>query len=148
MTIRTLVILAAGFALSGCATVNEFGSTGKQNVTDAQGNVAGFKQLLRNERTGEVAAQVRMFAPIHNDVGDLIGYEEHTQDGAIIRDLDGRQVGARFQDARSRGTNARSKGITVIIGALYSRPVVTEPETPVASRLVASLSAADLRAIR
>src|SRR5258706_5052515 len=147
MTIRTLVILAAGFALSGCATVNEFGSTGKQNVTDAQGNVAGFKQLLRNERTGEVAAQVRMFAPIHNDVGDLIGYEEQTQDGALIRDLDGRQVGARFHDLRSRSTNARNKGVTVIIGSLYSRPVLAGAATPAAPHLVALLSARDLRAV-
>ena len=46
------------------------------------------------------------------------------------------------------GTNARSKGITVIIGALYTRPVVAEPTLPMTSRLVASLSAAELRAIR
>src|SRR6185295_15114762 len=101
-----------------------------------------------NERTGEVAAQVRLFTPIHNDIGDLIGLEEQTPDGAIIRDLEGRQVGARFQDARSRGTNVRNKGITVIIGSLYSRPVIAEKELPIASRLVASLSGRDLRAIR
>jgi hypothetical protein len=148
MMARTLVILAAGFAIGGCATVNELGSSGRQNVTDAQGNVAGFKQLLRNERTGEVAAQVRMFTPIHNDFGDLIGYEEQTQDGAIIRDLDGRQIGARFQDARSRGTNTRTRGITVIIGSLYSRPVVAEAATPAAPHLVALFSARDLRAVR
>ena len=148
MTTKTLVILAAGFAISGCASVNEFGATGKQNVTDAQGNVAGYKQILRNESTGEVAAQVRMFTPIHNDVGDLIGYEEQTQDGALIRDLNGRQVGARFVDMRSRSTNARNKGVTVIIGSLYSRPVLTEEATPATLQLVASLSARDLRAVR
>ena len=129
------------------ATVDQYGASSRQNVVDAQGNVAGFKQLLRNERTGEVAAQVRMYTPIHNEVGDLVGYEEQTQDGAIIRDLNGRQVGARFHDARSRGTNTRNKGITVIIGALYSRPVLTEQSTP-AAQLVASLSPRDLRAIR
>jgi hypothetical protein len=142
------VLAAAAFALGGCTTVDQYGASSRQNVVDAQGNVAGYKQLLRNERTGEVAAQVRMYTPIRNEVGDLVGYEEQTQDGAIIRDLDGRQVGARFQDMRSRGTNTRSKGITVIIGSLYSRPVVAEPEMPIASRLVASLSARDLRAIR
>jgi len=148
MKTTTMMILAAGFALGGCATVDQYGATSKQNVVDKQGNVAGYKQLLRNERTGEVAAQVRLFTPIRNDVGDLIGYEEQTQDGAIIRDLDGRQVGHRFQDARSRGTNVRSKGNTVIIGALYSRPVVAEADLPAAAQLVASLSPRDLRAIR
>jgi len=148
MKTTTMMILAAGFALGGCATVDQYGATNRQKLVDKQGNVAGYKQQLRNERTGEVAAQVRLFTPIHNEVGDLVGYEEQTPDGAIIRDLDGRQVGHRFIDARSRGTNTRNKGITVIIGSLYSKPVVAEDELPIASRLVASLSGRDLRAIR
>ena len=146
--ITRALVLAAGLALGGCATVNEFGTSGRQNVVDAQGNVAGYKQMLRNKRTGEVAAQVRMFTPIHNDVGDLVGYEEQTQDGAIIRDLNGRQVGARFQDIRSRSSNSRSRGITVIIGTLYSRPVVADLTLPMGAQLVAALSVDDLSAIR
>ncbi len=143
-----VLILTASFAIGGCSTLDEYGSVGRQNVTDAEGNVAGFKQLLHNQRTGEVAAQVRLFTPIQDGSGELVGYEEQTQDGAIIRDLEGRQVGARFNDLRSRSTNARSKGITVIIGSLDSRRVVTEVKAPPNSKFVASLSAADLRAIR
>ena len=141
-------VLAAGVALGGCATIDEYGASGRQQVMDTQGNVAGYKQQLRNKRTGEVAVQVRLFAPILNDGGELVGYEEQTQDGGIIRDLAGRRVGARFSDMRSRGTNSRSRGITVIIGSLDTRRVVTETTLPAPLRLVASLSAADLRAIR
>ena len=147
MIIRVLILLA-GIAIGGCSTLNEYGSVGRQNVTDEEGNVAGFKQLLHNQRTGEIAAQVRLFTPIRDESGDLVGYEEQTQDGAIIRDLDGRQVGARFNDLRSRSTNARSKGITVIMGSLDNRRVVTKAAAPAKSKIVASLSAADLRAIR
>lgn len=142
------LILAAGFAIGGCASLDDYGHVGRQNVTDAQGNVAGFKQMLRNERTGEVAALVRLFKPIRNQSGELVGYEETTHDGAIIRDLDGRQVGGRFSDLRSRATNARSRGVTIIIGALNARPVVAVPTYPLPGQLVASLTAAELRAIR
>jgi hypothetical protein len=142
------LILAASLALGGCATVDEYGSFGRQHVTDEHGNVAGYKQQLRNKRTGEVAAQVRLFTPIHNDGGELVGYEEQTADGAIIRDLGGRRVGARFNDMRSRNTNTRSRGITVIIGSLDSRRVVTESTPPTSLKLLAVLSAADLGAIR
>ena len=140
---KTALLLAASFAVVGCSTLEDFRSVGMENVTDAEGNVAGFKQMLRDRRTGEIAAQVKHFTPIRNDKGELVGYEEPTPGGALIRDLAGRQVGARFSDLRSRSTNMRSNGITVILGSLDSRRVVAD-----SAAIAASLSAADLRAIR
>jgi hypothetical protein len=146
--ISRALFLAASIAIGGCAALDDYGSVSRQNVTDAEGNVAGFKQILHNKRTGEIAAQVRHFRPIRNDKGELVGYEEQTPDGAVIRDLSGRQIGARFADLRSRSTNSRSNGFTLIIGSLDSRRVVTDSSALAAPRLTTSISAADLDAIR
>lgn len=147
MLTRTLII-AASFALGGCATTGDFGPVGTQQMKNSDGHVVGYKQMMRNKQTGEVLAQVRLFTPIRNDNGELIGYEEHSNEGAIIRDLDGRRIGVRFNDLRSRSTNMRSKGVTLIFGSLDSRRVVTDETTSGVPRPVASLSAADLGALR
>jgi hypothetical protein len=144
MKARTL-ILAAAAALTGCATTSEFGSSGRQALKNDQGHIIGYKDLLRNKRTGEVSAQVALFTPIRNAAGEVIGYEEQARSGgAIIRDLDGNAIGGRFVDLRSRQTNTRSRGVTIVIGSLDSRRVAG----PALARLAASLSAADLRALR
>lgn len=147
MLARTLII-AASFVVGGCATLDEFGSAGKQVLKNERGYVVGYKETLRNKKTGEVSAHVALFTPILNDAGDVIAYEEQSRSGAIIRDLEGRAIGSRFVDMRSRNTNWRSKGVTIVIGSLDSRRVVADPARPEIWQLVASLSAADLRSIR
>ena len=146
MTIRALII-AACFAIGGCTTMGDFGtSLRKESLRNEQGHVIGYKNLLRNDRTGEVLAQVMLYTPMHNDRGELVGYEEQAKDGAIIRDLDGRSIGGRFSDLRSRGTNSKSKGLTIVF-----RPA-DAPQVAVAQpkiwQWLASLSASDLRRIQ
>jgi hypothetical protein len=139
-----MFILAAALATAGCATSPDFRSTARQALKNDQGHVIGYKNMLRDRRTGEVSAQVALFAPIRNDAGEVIGYEEQTRSGgAIIRDLQGHAIGGRFVDLRSRQTNARSRGVTIVIGSLDSRRVVARQE-----QFVAALSAEDLRALR
>src|SRR5215831_14464971 len=104
-----LAVLVAGLGLTGCATMDEFGSAGRQAVRNEQGHVIGYKDILRNKKSGEVVAQVHMFTPMRDDTGDIIGYEEETRTGAVIRDLQGRVIGNRFIDMRSRNTNMRSR---------------------------------------
>ncbi|MBI1943211.1 MAG: hypothetical protein HYS35_06040 [Betaproteobacteria bacterium] len=145
MMIRTL-IFAASIAIGGCASVPEYAAEGRQVLRNEQGHVIGYKDLLRDRRSGEVSAQVALFTPIRNDAGDVIAYEEQSRGGAIIRDLAGRQIGGRFSDLRSRQTNMRSRGVTIVIGSLDSRRVVAGPAA--LAQLVASLSAADLRSLR
>ena len=151
MTTRMLLFFAGiTLALGGCATLDqEIGSAGaRQALRNEQGHVVGYKELLRNKKTGEVFAQAHQFAPIRNDAGDIIAYEESSRGGAIVRDLNGRAIGNRFVDLRSRDTNMRSRGVTIIIGSLDTRRVITDKDRPKLKDLMASLSASDLSAIR
>ena len=152
-TSRMLVMvggLAAALGLGGCATTStsDLNSAGRQALRNEQGYVIGYKDLLRNKKTGEVSAQVTMFTPIRNDADEVIGYEEETRNGAVIRDLQGRQIGNRFSDLRSRNTNMRSRGVTIVIGSLDTRRAITNGDQPKIYDLMASLNAADLSALR
>jgi hypothetical protein len=145
-----LLMVAAGFAAflmsSGCTTLTDYGSMRKESLRDEQGHVIGYKEMLRNDRTGEVLAQVSLFAPLYDHSGAVIGYEEQARDGTIIRDLDGRSIGGRFADLRSRGTNSKNKGLTIVMRSADSQKVAaTQPKI---WQLMASLSASDLRRIQ
>ena len=146
MLTRTLIV-AACFAIGGCTTMTDFGtSVRKESLRNDQGHVIGYKNMLRNEQTGEVLAQVLLYAPVRDASGEVIGYEEYARDGAVIRDLDGRNIGGRFADLRSRGTNARNKGLTIVLRPADAQQVaVTQPKI---WELMASLSASDLRRIQ
>jgi hypothetical protein len=143
---RALIVVAC-FALGGCTTLTDFGvSVGKESLRNDQGHVIGYKDLLRNERTGEVLAQVSLYTPMLSDSGEIVGYEQLARDGAIIRDLNGRAIGGRFSDLRSRGTNAKSKGLTIVFRQADA-PVLAVAQ-PKIWQLMASLSASDLRRIQ
>ena len=145
MMTRTL-ILAACFAIGGCSTMAEYGSVRKEGLRNDQGHLIGYKELLRNERTGEVMAQIALFTPMRGASGEIVGYEEPARDGAIIRDLNGRNIGGRFSDLRSRGTNAKSKGLTIVFRPADA-PTVAAAQ-PGIRELIASLSRSDLRRIQ
>ncbi len=147
MTNRALVV-AACLALGGCTTLTDFGvSVRKDSLTNDQGHVIGYKELLRNAQTGEVVAQVAMYTPVFGSNGELMGYEDHARDGsAVIRDINGRAIGSRFSDLRSRGTNAKSKGVMIVFRSADA-PVVAMSK-PRIWELMASLSASDLRRIQ
>jgi len=148
MLIRILLIVA-GLALGGCSTLTEFGSVRKDYLRDEQGHVIGYKEMLRNEQTGEVIAQVELYTPLRDSRGELIGYEEKAKGGSIIRDFEGRAIGGRFTDLRSRGTNSHSHGLLVVFVPREADKVANiEPNKPVFPQLVALLSSADLRHIR
>ena len=139
MIIRTLLI-AACFAIGGCSTVGDYGSVRKESLRNDQGHVIGYKEMLRNRQSGEVIAQVSLYTPMLNDAGELIGYEERAKDGAVLRDLDGRVIGGRFSDLRSR------KGLTIVFRQADAQKVaVSQPKL---GELMASLSASDLRRIQ
>ncbi len=145
MVIRTLLV-ATCFAIGGCSTLSDYGTVRKESLRNDQGHVIGYKEMLRNERTGEVIAQVQLFTPMLNLSGVVVAYEEPASDGAIIRNLDGRAIGGRFADLRSRGTNAKNKGLTIVMRPADSEQLaVTQPKL---WQLMASLSASDLRRIQ
>jgi hypothetical protein len=140
------LLVAACFVIGGCSTLSDYGSVRKEALRNNQGHVIGYKEMLRNQQTGEVMAQVHLYTPRLNESGELIGYEERVRDGAIIRDVNGRPIGSRWSDLRSLGTNSRSRGITVVyVPADAQRVAVTQPKL---FELMASLSASDLRRIQ
>jgi len=146
MTARAWII-AACLTLGGCSTMSDFGtSLRKESLRNDQGHVIGYKNMLRNEQTGEVLARVQLYTPMRSESGEIYGYEEQARDGSIIRDLEGRSIGGRFSDLRSRGTNAKSRGLTIVF-----RPADT-PQVAAAQpkiwELMASLLGSDLRRIQ
>ena len=150
MTTRALGLatcLAALLAAGGCSTLSDFGSVRKESVRNEQGYIIGYKEMLRNERTGEVIAQVHLYEPMLDESGAVVGYEEKAAGGSIIRDRDGNIIGGRFADLRSRGTNSRSRGLLIVMRPADSEPLaVSRP--PRITDLMASLSASDLRRIQ
>ena len=148
MTTRllTLLLVAAALAAGGCTTLTDYGVMRKESLRNDQGHVIGYKEMLRNERTGEVLAQVSLFTPVYDNAGAVVGYEEQARDGTIIRDLDGRGIGGRFADLRSRGTNAKNRGLMIVMRPADAQQVAAAQ--PKIWQLMASLSASDLRRIQ
>ena len=139
--IKRVLILAACFAIGGCTTMSDFGaSVRKESLRNDQGHVIGYKDMLRNEQTGEVLAQVMLYTPVRGDNGEIVGYEEQNRGGAVIRDLNGRAIGTKFTDLRSR------KSLTIVMRPADA-PVVAVAQ-PKIWELMASLSNSDLRRIQ
>lgn len=147
MMLRTL-LLAATFAIGGCSTLTDYGPVSKRTLKDDQGHVIGYKQLLRNERTGEVVAQVSLFSPIVGDSGSVVAYEERTRGGAIIRDIYGNGIGGHFSDTRSKGFTliVRARGFDQALDA--ENLAWARREAPGMMEILASLSDKDLNRIR
>ena len=110
----TITAILALNILTACSTV-EYNYVGRQTLKNDQGHVVGQKEMLRDARTGEQFEHVTYFTPRRDDKGTVIGYEEPLPPGVVVRDLQGRRIGVRYTDLRSRGTNARSDGVTVIV---------------------------------
>ena len=138
---KRVLILAACFAIGGCTTMSDFGaSTRKESLRNDQGHVIGYKDMLRNEQTGEVLAQVMLYTPVRADNGEIVAYEEQNRGGAVIRDLNGRVIGTKFTDLRSR------KSLTIVMRPADA-PVLAVAQ-PKIWELMASLSNSDLRRIQ
>jgi len=142
----TMLLVIAAFAAGGCTTLTDYGSVRKDALHNEQGHVIGYKEMLRNAQTGEVIAQVQMFTPLFDHDGAIVGYEEQVRDGTVVRDLNGRSIGGRFADLRSRGTNAKNKGLMIVMRPADSQQVAAAQ--PKLWQLMASLSASDLRRIQ
>ena len=108
-------ILALAFLTAACSTVEYHYVGTRQTLKNDQGHVVGQKETLRDPRTGEQFEQVTYFTPRRDEKGAIVGYEEPLPPGVVLRGLDGRRVGVRYTDLRSRGTNPRSDGVTVIV---------------------------------
>ena len=100
---RTAAILAIGLAAGGCSVLDTK-PMAREDLTNAQGHVVGYKEMMRDSRTGEEMAQIALYVPRIGDRGEIIGYEERVRGGSILRDLNGRRIGGGWHDVRSGKT--------------------------------------------
>ena len=111
-------ILVLGLLAAACSTAPveyKYVGPGRELIKNADGHVVGQKEMLRDADTGEQFEHVTYFTPRRDANGKIVGYEEPLPPGVVVRDLQGRRVGVRYSDLRSRGTNPRSDGVTVIV---------------------------------
>ena len=111
--VGTIGLLAVILAASGCSML-EFKPLGKETLKNSQGHVIGYRERLCDCAAGEELDRVVLFTPRLTEAGNVIGYEEKIRNGVVLWDLRGKRVGARYVDLRSRGTNARNSGLTIV----------------------------------
>jgi hypothetical protein len=106
-------VLAACLAASGCSLL-EYQPLGKETLKNAQGHVIGYRERLCDCRAGEELDRVVLFTPRLTEAGNVFGYEEKIKNGVVLWDTRGKRIGSRYVDLRSRGTNARNSGLTIV----------------------------------
>ena len=122
----TLAVLALAAAAGGCSLL-ETKAVARENLKNAQGHVIGYKEVRRDERTGEELAQIALFVPRVGERGEVVGYEELVRGGSVIRDLSGKRIGGRWIDLRSRAGNPHNRGLTIVVlGRTPERVAVAE----------------------
>jgi hypothetical protein len=127
LTTITMIIGLAALA-SGCSSV-EWKEVTTSPLRNEQGHVIGQKETLCDCRNGERIARLALFEPRFDERGVLVGYEEKVRGGVQLRDLNGRRIGTRWIDHRTRANNPRSKGLTIIVHAQPAAPAATAAVT-------------------
>lgn len=109
-----MFLLALGLVAGGCSVI-ETKSVAREDLKNPQGHVIGYKDIMRDSRTGEELAQLTLFLPRLDERGEIVGYEERVRGGTVLHDLNGKRIGARWLDVRSRGTNPQNKGLLILV---------------------------------
>jgi hypothetical protein len=124
---KTALILALGLAAGGCSVVEtkSAAAVGREDLKNAQGHVVGYKDVMRNGETGEEIAQIALFVPRVGERGEIIGYEERVRGGSVLRDVNGKRIGGRWLDVRSRASNPQSRGLTIVVHGKNSERIIT-----------------------
>ena len=113
LTIKA-AILALALAAGGCSTLDFKSLSGKETLKNAQGHVIGYKERVCDCQAGEELDRVVLFTPRFSETGRVVAYEERMKGGVILWDTRGKRIGSRYVDLRSRGTNARNSGLTIV----------------------------------
>jgi len=112
---RLMAILAASLTAAACASTVEYQYVGTEILRNGDGHVVGHKELLVDARNGQEFEQVTHYSPRYDVKGEVVGYEEAVAGGALIRGVDGRRLGMRYTDLRSRGTNRGNEGVSITV---------------------------------
>ena len=121
--ISTAAVLALGLAAGGCSFL-ETKSMAHEDLRNAQGHVVGYKEMVRDQQTGEEMAQIALFVPRVDDRGRIYGYEERVRGGSILRDLNGKKIGGSWHDLRS------GKGLVIVVRGKQSAERVAVAQAP------------------
>ncbi|HLX79255.1 MAG TPA: hypothetical protein VKS43_01595 [Burkholderiales bacterium] len=113
MSIRISILAASALAM-GCTTLPAYQLDGRSNLINGDGHVVGYRLTTHDAHGAEAVAQTVLYLPRNNEQGELVGYEERIAGGSILRDFNGKVVGERWVDMRSRGSNPRNKGLAVV----------------------------------
>jgi hypothetical protein len=113
MKLVKTTILAMALAAGGCSVL-EFQPLGKETLKNDQGHVIGYVERLCDCGKGEELDRVVLFTPRLSEGGTVVAYEERIKGGVVLWDLRGKRVGSRYVDLRSRGSNARNSGLTIV----------------------------------
>src|SRR5258706_11024076 len=126
---RTAVILALGLAAGGCSILDTK-PVAREDLTNAQGHVVGYKEMMRDSRTGEEMAQIALYVPQFGQRGEIIGYEERVRGGGVLHDLNGKRIGGRWDDLRGRGPEPQRKGLPHVVRRQRSESGAPGPGPP------------------
>ena len=111
---KTVGLLAVTLAASGCSLL-EYKPLGKETLKNSQGHVIGYRERLCDCKAGgEELDRISLFTPRYSERGTVVAYEEKIKGGVVLWDLRGKRVGSRYVDLRSRGSNARNSGLTIV----------------------------------
>jgi hypothetical protein len=113
MRLVKTIILGLALAAGGCSVL-EYKPLGKETLKNSQGHVIGYVERLCDCGKGEELDRVVLFTPRLGERGKVVAYEERLKGGAILRDVNGKRIGNRYADLRSRGSNARNPGLTIV----------------------------------
>ena len=108
---KTLILLCL---LAAACAAPETRPVAVYPLTNDDGHVIGHKQVVSDLRTGTQLEEITLYAPRYSERGELVGYEEAVPNGAVLRTLDGRRIGVRQVDMRSRATNQANPGVTTL----------------------------------
>ena len=111
---NTVLIATLGLLAGGCS-IMETTPVAREELRNAQGHVVGSKQIMRDAHTGEELAQIALFVARINPQGEIVGYEERVRGGTVLRDLNGRRIGSRWVDVRTRGNKPQSSGLLIVV---------------------------------
>jgi len=122
MKILKTTVLALALAAGGCSTP-EFKPLGTEALKNSQGHVIGYVERLCDCGKGEELDRVVLYTPRLGERGKVVAYEERVKGGVILHDLNGKRIGSRYVDLRSRGSNARNSGLTIVFVPRESEPL-------------------------
>jgi hypothetical protein len=117
---KTAFIAALTLAAGGGCSIMETKPVAREDLKNAQGHVIGYKELMRDPSTGEELAQIALFVPRYGPRGEILGYEERVRGGSVLRDVNGKRIGGRWLDVRTRATNPQSKGLLIVVHGKHS----------------------------